>query len=306
MDPLSHTLIGALGAKSVHANKRRFWIMAILGMVPDLDVLLGGLGSWAFIFQHRGMSHSLIGLVIQAIFFAFILARWDPGSFKLRALHYALPIGVHILSDYLTCFGVPFFSPFSTKEYSLDLVGSVNILPVLVTLAALVWLHRSERSGWKATRLIWAMWGLYLLVFISGKGYAGKILGNPSINAMPTTFSTFTWRTVEEVDPSHYQTRMVDLLNKSSGQISLLAKPGNAFPVQASLASPKVQKFLSENRWPMVQFSQKGDSWVVDWGTLLFSTRGLVRGKVRVEVSSTGEILSEKKIFTFWDPKPVS
>jgi hypothetical protein len=67
------------------------------------------------------------------------------------------------------------------------------------------------------------------------------------------------------------------------------------------MASSEVQRFLTETRWPMARVSKLNDGWVVDWGQLLFSTRGSVRGKIQVILNKEGNIISEKKIFGFWN-----
>ncbi len=307
MDPLSHALIGGLSAQTVGVSKKRFWLMVLLSNVPDLDVVASLLGSEAFIFQHRGVTHSFVGLLFQSIFWATLLARFDKGSFVQRVLHYSIPLSLHIFCDYLTCFGVPLFSPFSLKEYSFDLVGSVNVVPTLLTLFGVVWIYRKNKKGWRPTRLVWGMWAGFLLLSMAGKAYAGKILKDSLAVVMPATVGSFTWRAVQ-VDEFHrrYLIRPVNLFNGKMGPPSEVAMPDLEFPVLASMASPSVKRFLADYRWPVVQFSREGENWLVDWGTLLFSTRGLVRGKIRVEISPTGEILSEKRIFLFWDPKPIS
>jgi len=61
MDPLSHALMGGLAAKTLDVPQRRFWVMVGLSGIMDLDVVANYLGSWASLFQHRGMTHSLLG-----------------------------------------------------------------------------------------------------------------------------------------------------------------------------------------------------------------------------------------------------
>jgi membrane-bound metal-dependent hydrolase YbcI (DUF457 family) len=307
MDPLSHALIGGLTAKTARVSRRRFWIMALLGMAPDLDVFANYLGSWAFMFQHRGITHSLLGMLIQPVLFAWALGWWDKGSFKQRAIHYSLPMCAHLLSDALTCFGVPLWAPFSFKEYSLDLVASLNLIPLVIMAAGIWWLHRGNRHGWKETRLFWACWALYLSICMTQKTYASKLFNSTTIVTLPSTVQSFTWRGVEvDHGQKHYRTYSFDLLKGSINKPKKVAMPSSAFPVQASMASPEVKSFLENNRWPVARFSQENDVWVVDWGTLMFSTQGLVRGKVRVRLSSEGDILSNEKIVTFWDPEFVS
>src|SRR5690242_11931545 len=109
MDPLTHCLLGGMAAKTVGGSRRRFWIMVFLGAAPDLDVLASGLGSWAFALQHRGISHSLVGVFLQAVFYAWAFKSFDRGLFWRRAGHYSLPLALHVACDYLTSFGVPLF-----------------------------------------------------------------------------------------------------------------------------------------------------------------------------------------------------
>src|SRR5688572_27879989 len=105
MDPLTHVLMGGLAAKTLKVSPRRFWIMSLLGMAPDIDVLANGLGSWAFAIQHRGITHSFIGLIIQTFFYATVLGRYDKGIFRTRAWHYFFPLFFHLTCDFLTEYG---------------------------------------------------------------------------------------------------------------------------------------------------------------------------------------------------------
>src|ERR1051326_1285203 len=176
MDPLSHALIGGLSAKSMRVSKRRFWVMTLLGMAPDLDVLGNFLPGWAMAFQHRGITHSVVGLILQALFYAWILQRWDVGPFKERLFHYAIPIGAHILADLLTPYGVPLLAPFNFREFSFDLLSSLNLIPLVLMGVGLWWLHRRDRHGWRETRFLWVMWALYLVVSVTEKTYAAFIV----------------------------------------------------------------------------------------------------------------------------------
>jgi hypothetical protein len=66
--------------------------------------------------------------------------------------------------------------------------------------------------------------------------------------------------------------------------------------------SADVKAFLASNRWPVARVQTVPDGWNVEWGNLLFSTRGMVRAKVRVHVAANGEVLAAERIFGFWNP----
>ena len=305
MDPLTHALIGGLTAKTVKVSRRRFWIMVLLGNVPDLDVLANGLGSWAYFIQHRGLSHSLLGVIFQTVFFAWVLKRWDPGEFKTRILHYFIPIFSHIACDYLTSYGVPLLAPYTFYNFSADLVGGVELIPIIFMSFGLLWLYYKEQQGWKATRSLWAAWGIYLVLSFTGTAYATKLtdLQKEGLTTVPSMINPFCWRAVYW-DPStrNYHYYSVNLLKKRCEPTLVFPGPPSDWVVKASLKSEKVMRFLMDNRWPVVRVNRENENWKVEWGNIMFSARGTVRGKVAVTVSPSGKILEEKNSFTFWEP----
>jgi hypothetical protein len=270
-----------------------------------LDVLANGLGGWAHWIQHRGVTHSLVGLVIQALVYAALFTKWDVGSYRQRALHYSMPIGLHILCDYLTAFGVPLLAPFSFQSFSADLMVDLGLIPMVCMGVGLTWLHRRELDGWRATRPMWMVWALYFMMMITGKSYAMRLIeqSGPTI-ALPTVVNPFHWRTMrlDNVSKTYHQS-YVDLFSTERAQDVIISMPKSDFAIEASAKSKQVQEFLKDNRWPVARVRQRASGWTVEWGNLLFSTRGLVRGKVAVDVASTGEILASRKIFSFWNPE---
>jgi len=305
MDPLTHCLVGGMAAKTAGTSKRRFWIMCFLGSAPDLDVLFNGLGGWAWIVQHRGITHSFIGIALQAVLFSWIFSRWDKGSFRERTVHYSLPIAAHVLCDFLTAFGVPLLSPFVFREFSADLMVGLTLIPMFIMITGLVWSHLKGEGGWRATRPIWLGWALYMCMALSGKAYAGKLIENvPDATTLPSTGNPFTWSVI---CPDHgsrsYKRFELDLVRGRRLSRAAVPMPGGDFPIQASKVNPDVRRFLRANRWPVARvLPHQGGGWDVEWGNLLLSTRGLVRGKVRVWVSEDGEVGPAARIFTFWNP----
>jgi len=303
MDPLTHCLVGGMAAKTVGTSKRRFWVMTLLGGAPDIDILFNNLPGWAYAIQHRGITHSFLGVILQALFYAWLFRKWDPGSMRERATQYALPLFAHVLCDYLTAFGVPWFAPFSFREYSLDLMVGLTLIPMFIMGVGLVWCYSKGLGGWRGTRPIWAGWALYLFMAISGKAYAGKIAAAQGAVAVPSTASPFQWTIVRPDQTSGaYERYDIDLFNGRRLDRPPVAMPGKNFPIQSSLVSADVKAFLASNRWPVARVQTVPDGWNVEWGNLLFSTRGMVRAKVRVHVAANGEVLAAERIFGFWNP----
>lgn len=303
MDPLTHCLVGGMAAKTVGTSKRRFWVMFLLGGAADLDVLFNLLPGWAWAIQHRGLSHSFFGVAMQALFYAWILRKWDTGPMRERAVHYALPLMFHVVCDYLTAFGVPWFAPFTFHEFSADLMVGLTLIPMFIMVVGLMWAYRKGLGGWHGTRHIWAGWALYLFMAISGKAYAAHLADADGAVAIPSTASPFQWAVVyPDPDSSSYQRFEIDLFRGRRHSRSPVPMPGKDFPIQSSLVAPDVREFLRTNRWPVARVTAVDDGWNVQWGNLLFSTRGMVRAKVSVHVAANGDVISSERIFGFWNP----
>ena len=307
MDPVTHALVGGLVAKTVCAPRRRFWMLMFLGEMPDLDVLFGGLGPWAFWLHHRGITHSLPGVAIQAVLFAALFSKFDPGPFRQRLLHYSLPLLLHAFCDYLTSYGVPLLSPFSFREFSGDLVPAVTVVPLMFMAAGLYSLHRKHREGWGATRWMWMAWAMYLGFATGSRAYAAHLIKDEAPDATlvaglmhPARFTAV----VPEGPCCTYRSYRVNPLTGSWKEGKPIITPMYSPEIQASLASEPTNQFVKSIRWPVGLVIPEPDGGSrVDWGKMLFSARGTVRRMWTVKISSGGVILEEHRALGFWSPE---
>ncbi|MFK7898746.1 MAG: metal-dependent hydrolase [Myxococcota bacterium] len=135
MEPVTQALLGAATAewvagKSLGRGRALGW-GAIIGMSPDLDVLLGslqnGYGEWLY---HRGTSHSLwFGFAVGPLL-GFALHKWrDPeNETPLRAWIALAVIALvtHPLLDAFTPYGTQFFAPFDRTRIAWNGVAIVD------------------------------------------------------------------------------------------------------------------------------------------------------------------------------------
>jgi len=305
MDPLTHSLIGGLSAQTAGVSRRRFWIMFGLGSVMDLDIVTNWCGDWASFLQHRGISHSILGVVLQVVFFAFIFKRIDRGTFRERAFYYSIPLSLHLLCDYLTSFGIPLFLPFSLKSYSLGVIGCVNLIPMAIAGGTLIYMYLKDRSGWRAAGWAWITWGIYLGLVSFGKVYAANIAeGGPSLTPIPTLMNPFKWQAISADSKNHaYHRYLIDIWRRQTTHLNDIPMPNGDFPVRSSMASPLVREYLKNSVWPVVRMQKKNGGWEVEWGRLIFGMRGLVRGNILIEMDESGKIREEKKVVSFWNPE---
>jgi hypothetical protein len=139
---------------------------------------------------------------------------------------------------------------------------------------------------------------------LSGKAYASKLVESHStkFTTVPSVANPFAWTAVCAHEGKWvYQQFEVDLMDGHINSVRQFS-PDREDLIEASLKGILAQDFVKKTRWPVSRVSVNDHGSTVEWGTVMFSTRGVVRGKVRVELDKKGQILSEKNIFNFWTP----
>ncbi len=139
MDPLTHALVG-VGVAALTGDKfsltNPLHLGAVLGaLAPDLDIILQFYGDMPYLTHHRGLSHSIPGVLVTSAGLAFALGLLfggiNPGVIFIWTFLGAVS---HIILDILNSYGAKILWPFSQKRYSLNLLVLAD--PVIITLFA--------------------------------------------------------------------------------------------------------------------------------------------------------------------------
>jgi inner membrane protein len=195
LDNVTHTLIGALLGESAArfaptaGNERQtrlrrgmFLAVAIVGSnFPDADLLftLGSNGKLAYLLEHRGHTHTVVGALLISLAMLGACALWRrwrnvPLSTRDRgwlvALALLAPL-LHIAMDALNTYGVHPWWPFDNRWFYGDAVFIVEPL-FWAAAAPLVFLFRSYVA--RALVALALVAGLYL-AFVTGIVVSGSI-----------------------------------------------------------------------------------------------------------------------------------
>jgi len=185
MDTITHGIVGALIGKALFAgdvaagtppwlerprNEDRVAILcATLGAIfPDIDVffIFFTRDNLAFLTLHRGMTHSLLMLLVWAVGLALLAVwlartvRWPAPPFAQLFSVFGVAITSHILLDLLTSWGTMAWSPLDHTRLAWD---SLFIIDLTVTSAVLVpqlaaWSHGGpKRPLWVAPAVFLAL-----------------------------------------------------------------------------------------------------------------------------------------------------
>jgi inner membrane protein len=225
MDSITQAVLGASiqGALLGRWQGRRALLYgAMLGTLPDLDVIIDYGDAVADMTYHRGFSHSLLVLSILAVLFT-ALARWlrpNP-AYSTRRLFFAvwLALITHPLLDAFTSYGTQLFWPLQTPPVawsSVFIIDPLYTAPLLV--AVIVGLVRGlrDKPQWLAITAL-GLSSVYLASTLAGKWMAEQrvqdVLAERGIQAdtlfsTPTPFNSLLWR-VTVVDGSDYHEALV-------------------------------------------------------------------------------------------------
>lgn len=152
MDNVSHAVVSLVAGELLHRSlpfeasdekqslrqKLILFTACAAGNFPDLDLVLYPLlkRPLGYLLHHRGHSHTLAGVCLEAVLlFAIVYALWpaarrlmseSPLARKAFAAAAAIGFALHLSMDWLNSYGVHPFYPFSTHWFYGDLVFIVE------------------------------------------------------------------------------------------------------------------------------------------------------------------------------------
>ena len=220
VDSVTQAALGAVMGELVlgrQLGRRAIGWGALFGTLPDLDVILSPvLDTARGLSFHRGISHSILLIVIVPVWLAKPLARrWkkDKVTPQRAGLFVFLAWSTHVLIDVFTTYGTKVFSPFSGYPASFDNIDIVDFfftIPLLVAVVIGLFVKPKEWKKGKGIRSAW--WCLGVSCFYIGLSFWAKYEVGRSIEAdlarrgvnwqrkmeSPTRANIILWRALVE------------------------------------------------------------------------------------------------------------
>lgn len=138
MDFVSHALAGL----TLYQTRRPcfcshysplFWAAIIGAEMPDFDIVYRVGGDMAYLLNHRGITHSLPGVIIMAATLACIVSHRYPASSFRSLFGWSMATGmIHVLLDALNTWGTRIWFPFSNTWVTWDILPFID--PPLIIL----------------------------------------------------------------------------------------------------------------------------------------------------------------------------
>lgn len=205
MDSITQIALGASIAGSVAGKtlgRSALLAGAVLGTLPDLDVLIDYGTAIANFTQHRGFSHSLFVLTPLSLLIAWGLSRLQP---KLSYLGWLVLVGLvlltHPLLDTFTTYGTQLFWPLGRPlaVNSIFIIDPLYTLPLLIGCAA--FLIRPPATKVLTLGLLlsslylgWSVTAQHLITERVKPAVAAAGLKDSVLMVQPMPFNTVLWR----------------------------------------------------------------------------------------------------------------
>ncbi len=164
MDSLTQVLIGIATAELCAGKKlhrRTYAYGAILGTLPDLDVVAGRfMDPVAGVAIHRGLSHSLLFFMLLSPLLGLLIARLEKGRISWRSSSFLVfcCLATHVLIDLFTSWGTQVLWPL---PYRVAL-KTIFVIDPLFTVPLLVCLVMAWRRKEFNKRKKYVLRGLYI------------------------------------------------------------------------------------------------------------------------------------------------
>jgi inner membrane protein len=302
MDLLSHALVGGLMASAGLQKKYGLAATATIvaaNVIPDLDGALMVLGPKYFFRYHRHpLTHSVGGAMLLSVALTAFVCLATP--LKRPWLVFGISLSgmmMHLLSDLLTPWPIPFFWPLSARTYSLDLIHFFDPFLLFVLGAGCFfinrWPQRSAALVALTAMVVTCYLGFRVLHRVRATSIVAELHPSAIAIALPHRLSPTVWDVVVKGESSytHYK---VNTLRGEILEIQAFVSSNDSRATAVSQESDLVNSFLHRARLPIVLVSEEGGNTIVEWRDLhLMIGGGSVRG-VKVVLDEEGRVIDER------------
>lgn len=243
MDSITQAALGAgiAGAMLGRSHGRKAVVAgALLGTLPDLDVLIRYGDPLSQMINHRGFSHSVFVLTGMSVMLTWLIWRWRPQrdyTYKRLFMAVWLVLITHVMLDALTSYGTQLFWPMRptpASGSSVFIIDPFYTLPLLVTvLAALAFGLRPAMC--RALSWVLLVGAAYLMASLGAKQWAEQKVvrflhsqGHQPVAlfSAPQPFNIILWRVVARTPDDDYIEAVTGLLDSRPPET--IAFPSNS------------------------------------------------------------------------------
>lgn len=223
MDSLTQIALGGAVGYAVLGNKvgrKAILWGAVLGTLPDLDVLIRYDNAVANFTYHRGFSHSLLVHLLASPFIVWLILKIHQGTRQYRNQWFWLVflcLSTHAILDSFTVYGTQLLWPLTEYPFgvsNLFIIDPLVTFPLLFGLAVALWPRVSPGTASKMNHIglmlsgVYIAWTLGAKVYIDSKvetALAQRNIVSSAYVSTPAPFNSLLWRIVVMTEDKYYE-----------------------------------------------------------------------------------------------------
>lgn len=286
MDDLSHVLFGILITLffySKDSRRRALIFCAVIGsLFPDIDIALRFFSEGLYLVEHRGFTHSILGMIILPLLLAYIFSLRYKGEFKKFYDVAFLSIVGHVLLDLPTSWGTMLLWPFSYHRYTLDWMFIVDPFLLFFLILGVAGYFITKKEVIIRIALLAIVLHYIFLAYMHHAviDIAEKRITADKYAALPSFASPATWRIIA-TNETHYITGNYVLFPRHLEETQIYPRP-SAEQLSQRNSVEVLEYFLRFSRFPYVVETNG----VYEWKDVMFQGRDFL--VVEVEKTSRG------------------
>lgn len=261
MDSLTQATLGAAVGEAVLGTRignKAPIIGAIIGTIPDLDVLLVPFfDELQKISLHRGHSHSILFCLLGALLVAYVLSKirfMREVPFPRLWLFSFLVLFTHVLLDTFTTYGTQLFLPFTDWRVSFDSISIIDpfySVPLLIgVVISIFYFKKTDKKRGLPNNIGLIISSLYLLFTLANKQHIEQVFNSqledhniPSFRLLtvPVKVGNVVWYGVAK-----------DKTNLHIGKYSMLEENNiefHTFPINDHLLDGLDKQLVDRMKW---------------------------------------------------------
>ena len=218
MDSLTQGLLGAATfavVKNEDIGKKALIIGAVVGTVPDLDVLLAPMfNDVEFLTVHRSVSHSIFFAILMSLLLGEVAHRiYKREQSRVKWIFaFFLALFTHSLLDWFTTYGTKLISPFDDHLFSLNSIHVFEPIYTLILLSGVVTHLISKRRN-NSLKTVLVVSSCYLMFGVISKNHAFyhfksqlslDSISYQEILVSPTPLNSFLWHGIVKAADGYY------------------------------------------------------------------------------------------------------
>lgn len=240
MDSITQAVFGATiqGAMLGRSQGRRALLYgAVLGTLPDLDVVISYADPISNMTHHRGFSHSIFVLTAVAIVLAWLIRRWRPSphySGLRLGLTVWLVLITHTLLDAFTSYGTQLLWPMMPTPVawsSIFIIDPFFTVPLLVALCVALVSGLGQRvqrwsRGALTLSLLYLAWTVGAKLMVEARyerALQAQGIEAQAVFSGTAPLNSLLWRVMARDVDDHYYEGFISILDQGPPQFVKLA-----------------------------------------------------------------------------------